>query len=98
RDSSIRACSLVIDCRKGSDYHYPVVGTVELQVVVEVIDEIEAVLGEERQDGVGALLQSALGEDQAIEGSGIMGRAGAAAHRFAPRLALDFAELVLDLA
>src|SRR5579871_391438 len=63
-----------------------------------MIDEFESVLCEEGKYGVCALLQGALGEDQAVKRRGIVGRAGMPAHSFAPGLALHFIELILDLA
>ena len=74
------------------------VRAVQLNGVVDLVRQVEAVLGEEGQEGVEPLLQVALGIDQAVDRRRVAGSALVAAQRFAPGLALDFAELVADLA
>ena len=54
--------------------------------------------GQEREDGIDAFLQVALGIDQPIQRRRVACGGGIAPQRLAGRFALDFAELVLNLA
>jgi len=45
-------------------YGQLVVGAIEVQALVEIVDQARAVLGQEGQDGIEALLQMALRIDQ----------------------------------
>jgi hypothetical protein len=74
-----------------------VVGAVQVQALIQIVDQPRAVLGQERQDGIQPLLQVALRIDQPRKISGVEGHAGIAGHGFAADLALHLGELVEHL-
>src|SRR5579872_7085646 len=94
----MRTCSLVTTPPNPSDDHHTMVRTIQLNRPINLVNEIKPVLRQKRQDGIEALLQVALGENQAVERGSIGASAIVAAHCFASCLGLDLRHLILDLA
>jgi hypothetical protein len=75
-----------------------VVRAVGVDILVDAVHQVEAMLGREWQERIQALLQVLLRVDQAVERCRVARRPGVARHRFPPGLPLDLLELVADLA
>src|SRR5262245_56325740 len=82
---------------RSSNDQQTMIGTIELHALVEVIDDIEAVACEERNDRIEALLKMLVREHQARQVGRVTICTKVAGSGLACYLALDFRELILNL-